>query len=179
MRLNLVVGALALAGCAPGPPQAAEQSGPAFDPIVFFEGNSLGRGTVDGLFKGERRMRVGSVGRRGTDGTLTVEQRISIEGAAPTTRIWRFRRTAPGLYRGSLTDATGPVEARAVGRAIRIRYLMEHGLQVEQWLVMQAHDGALDNRLSIRKWGMEVASVRERIVSCRRQPTACVVPPAR
>ena len=169
---------LTLANCAPGPPYAVTEPGPAFDPITFFEGASFGLGTIDQLFKEERRLRVGSVGHRDADGTLTVEQRIDVKGEHSKTRTWRLRRIGPGRYRGTLTDASGPIEARAIGRAIRIRYPMKGGLQVEQWLVRE-ENGALDNRLSVRKWGIEVASVRERIVSCQLQPTSCAGSPAR
>ena len=90
-------------------------------------------------------------------------QHIVTQGDKPRDRVWRLKQVAPGRYAGSLTDANGPVETVAIGRAIRIRYPMKSGLQVEQWLVALPGGKALDNRLSVTKWGMNVASLHERI----------------
>ncbi len=155
--------AAGLASCAPGPPREAREPGPAFDPIQFFEGRSRGAGRIDQVFSRERRLSVDSIGRRGADGSLTLTQRIAVEGDAPRTRRWTMRRAGAGRYAGELTDAVGPVETRAIGRAVRIRYAMKGGLQVEQWLAARPDGRTLDNRLSVTKWGVEVARVDERI----------------
>ncbi|MBA3667982.1 MAG: DUF3833 family protein [Sphingomonas sp.] len=152
-----------LAGCSSQPPPAANERGPAFDPIAFFTGSTHGDASLEQIFKADRTMSVDSVGKIGPAGTLTLNQRISVEGADPRTRRWLMRRTGEGVYAGRLTDATGPVDTRAIGRAIRIRYPMKGGLQVEQWLVALPGDRALDNRLTVTKWGVRVASVHERI----------------
>ena len=154
---------LLLASCAPGPPAAVGEPGPAFDPIAFFTGNSQGEAILDQLFKGERTVRVHSIGRRGNDGTLTLVQRIAIEGERPRTRRWTMRRVGKGRYMGQLTDASGPVDIRTIGRAVRIRYPMKGGLNVEQWLMARSGGQTLDNRLSVTKWGFEVARLQERI----------------
>ena len=155
--------ALALASCAPGPPQAAEEAGPAFDPIAFFTGASHGEATLAQIFKGERAVRVHSFGRRGNNGTLTLVQRIAIEREKPRARQWTMRPLGNGRYTGQLTDASGPVDIRTIGRAVRVRYPMKGGLQVEQWLVAKPGGRVLHNRLSVTKWGVEVARLEERI----------------
>ena len=163
MKRMIAVLALALAACgAAAPPEAAEQ-GEAFDPVAFFTGRSHGDGMLDQIMKSKRRVTVDSVGKLEADGALTLTQRIKMAGDAPRTRTWRLKQTAPGRYVGSLTDATGPVETVAIGRAIRIRYPMKGGLTVEQWLVALPGGRALDNRLTVTKWGMRVASLHERI----------------
>ena len=163
MRRAVAVIALALAACgATAPPEATEQ-GEAFDPVAFFTGRSHGDGVLDQVMKGRRRVTVDSVGKLDANGALTLTQRIAMEGDAPRTRVWKFKQVAPGRYGGSLTDASGPVETLAIGRAIRIRYPMKGGLKVEQWLVALPGGRALDNRLTVTKWGMRVASLHERI----------------
>ena len=163
MKRMIAVLALALAACgAAAPPEAAEQ-GEAFDPVAFFTGRSHGDGMLDQIMKSKRRVTVDSVGKLEADGALTLTQRIAMAGDAPRTRTWRLKQTAPGRYAGSLTDATGTVETVAIGRAIRIRYPMKGGLNVEQWLVALPGGRALDNRLTVTKWGMRVASLHERI----------------
>ena len=163
MRRAVAVIALALAACgATAPPEATEQ-GEAFDPVAFFTGRSHGDGVLEQVMKGKRRVTVDSVGKLDANGALTLTQRIAMEGDAPRTRVWKFKQVAPGRYGGSLSDASGPVETLAVGRAIRIRYPMKGGLKVEQWLIALPGGRALDNRLTVTKWGMRVASLHERI----------------
>ncbi len=120
--------------CTAAAPPEARQPGPAFDPVTFFTGATHGDGKLDLVMKGTRTVTVDSIGRPETNGTLTLTQRIAIQGDPPRTRVWKFRQVAPGRYTGTLTDASGPVETVAIGRAIRIRYPMKGGLQVEQWL---------------------------------------------
>ena len=163
MRQGLAALALLVGACARHEPQAAREPGPAFDPIVFFTGASHGDASLKQIFKAQRKMSVDSVGALGRDGTLTLTQRISVAGDKPRIRRWVMRRTDGGTYAGRLTDAAGPVDTRAIGRALRIRYRMKGGLDVEQWLVALPGGRVLDNRLSVTKWGIEVASVHERI----------------
>ena len=162
MRLIALACSL-IASCAPGPPQAAREPGSAFDPIAFFTGHSHGEAVLDQLFKGNRAVRVDSLGRRDERGTLVLTQRIAVEGEAARTRQWVMRPLGGGRFTGKLTDASGPVDIRTIGRAIRIRYPMKGGLHVEQWLVPRPGGRALDNRLSVTKWGIEVARLKERI----------------
>ena len=154
---------LALAACTAAAPPEARQAGPAFDPVAFFTGASHGDGKLDQIMKATRVVTVDSVGTPEADGTLTLTQRIATQGEPPRTRVWKLKQVAPGRYAGSLTDAVGQVETVAVGRAIRIRYPMKSGLQVEQWLVALPGGRVLDNRLTVTKWGMKVASLHERI----------------
>ena len=162
-KSGVAVGLLALAACTAAAPPEAQQPGPAFDPVAFFTGATHGDGKLDQIMKGVRTVTVDSVGKPEANGLLTLTQRIAMEGDSPRTRIWRLKQVAPGRYAGSLTDASGPVETVAIGRALRIRYPMKGGLMVEQWLVALPGGRALDNRLTVTKWGMRVATLRERI----------------
>ena len=158
-----IVAFLALTACTAAAPPEATQAGPAFDPIAFFTGTSHGDGQLDQIMKGARTITVDSVGTPEADGSITLTQHIVTQGDKPRDRVWRLKQVAPGRYAGSLTDANGPVETVAIGRAIRIRYPMKSGLQVEQWLVALPGGTALDNRLTVTKWGMRVATLHERI----------------
>ena len=40
---------------------------------------------------------------------------------------------------------------------------MKGGLHVEQWLTALPGGRALDNRMTVHKWGVRVATLRERI----------------
>ena len=160
---GVAVGVMALAACTAAAPPEAAQPGPAFDPVAFFTGATHGDGRLDQVMKGVRTVTVDSIGRPERDGSLTLIQRIAMQGDPPRTRVWKLKQIAPGRYGGSLTDASGPVETRAIGRAIRIRYPMKGGLTVEQWLTLLPGGRAIDNRMTVHKWGMRVATLRERI----------------
>lgn len=160
--MRLTAAAVALLALVAAPSEA-RQPGPAFDPVAFFTGPTRGDGKLDQIMKGVRTVTVDSVGKPEANGSLTLTQRIAMQGDPPRTRIWRLKQVAPGRYAGSLSDASGPVETVAIGRAIRIRYPMKGGLKVEQWLTALPGGRALDNRLTVHKWGLRVASLRERI----------------
>jgi hypothetical protein len=162
MRGGVAALALALSACGTMPPPEAAQAGEAFDPLAFFAGVTHGEASLDQIFKGTRRVTVDSIGVKRKDGLL-LTQRITVDGVPPRTRRWVLRQTAPGRYDGALTDASGPFEMRAIGRAIRIRYPMKNGLKVEQWLVARPDGRALDNRLTVTKWGIRVATLSEEI----------------
>ena len=152
--------AIALALAAAGDAVAAPE---AIDPVAFFTGASHGEGRLREAFKRERRLSVDSVGRADKDGLLILDQKLAIEGDPLRIRRWRLRQVGPNRYTGTLTDATGPVEAQVIGRAIRIRYPMKGGLKVESWLTAVPGARAFDNRTTITKWGLKVASLTERI----------------
>ena len=158
-----IIAFLALTACTAAAPPEANHTGPAFDPIAFFTGASHGDGQLDQIMKGVRTVTVDSVGTPQADGSITLAQHIVTQGDKPRERVWRLKQFAPGRYAGTLTDANGPVETVAIGRAIRIRYPMNGGLQVEQWLVALPGGRVLDNRLTVTKWGMRVATLHERI----------------
>jgi len=152
--------AIALTLAAAGDAAAAPD---AIDPIAFFTGASHGEGRLREAFKRERRVSVDSIGRADKDGLLVLDQKLQIEGEPLRIRHWRLRQVGPNRYTGTLTDATGPVEAQVVGQSIRIRYPMKGGLKVESILVPLPGGRAFDNRTKITKWGMKVATLTERI----------------
>jgi hypothetical protein len=152
--------AAALALTAAGDAVAAPD---AIDPVAFFTGASHGEGRLREAFKRERRVSTDSVGRAEKDGLLILDQRMAIEGEPLRIRHWRLRQVGPNRFTGTLTDATGPVEAQIIGRSIRIRYPMKGGLKVESWLTAAPGAKAFDNKSIITKWGLKVATLTERI----------------
>jgi len=155
---TVAIGLALAAGNATAAPEA-----PPLDPVTFFTGASHAEGRLREAFKRERRVSAVSVGHAEKDGTLILDQKLAIEGDPLRVRRWRLRQAGPGRYTGTLTDATGPVEAQVIGRAIRIRYPMKGGLKVESWLTSVPGAQAFDNKTTITKWGLKVASLTERI----------------
>ncbi|MEO7505534.1 MAG: DUF3833 family protein [Sphingomicrobium sp.] len=135
--------------------------GAPLDPLAFFSGKSHGEATLSQVFTADRHVSVDSVGYPQRDGTLILTQSVAVQGKPPKAREWLLRRDRPGHYSGTLTEATGPVEADQVADAVRIRYKMKGGLKVEQWLAPLPGGKAIDNQLKVTKLGVKVAFLHE------------------
>ena len=155
--------AIPLAACVSVPRVAAAPStAPTFDVVRFFSGVSHGNGTLRVATKQPVRVEVDSDGRMGADGTLNLVQRIR-EGAKPErTRSWALREISPGQWSGTLTDADGPVSARALPGTLLINFPMD-GMRVHQRLTLSSDGQVARNILTVRKWGFTVASLDETI----------------
>jgi hypothetical protein len=152
---------LAACGCTRGVVLPAAQ-GAAFDPIAFFKGHTHGEGDLQTLFGRPVHVSVDSVGTMGENG-LILDQTIREAKKPPSMRRWTIRRVAQNRYTGTLTDAIGPVTAEVVGPRAHIKYLMRHGLVVEQELAQQPGGATLVNRLVVHKFGARVATLNETI----------------
>ena len=154
---RLVAAALVVSASAPA------QAPKPFDPVAFFTGATQGRGELRELLGKAKKTATHSVGRVDKDGWLILDQKVAVEGDPLRQRQWRLRQVAPGRYRGTLSDAKGPVEAEVRGQSVRIRYVMKGGIKVEQTLTAQPGGRAVINRGTFRKFGMKVALLKERI----------------
>jgi hypothetical protein len=144
-------------------PAAADPLAARFDPVAFFTGRTEGKGTLRKIMSDPAPLHVEGVGRVAPDGTLILDQRVQESATAPRRRQWRIRETSPGRYAGSLTDAVGPMVGAMKGNRLHIRFTMKGGLDVEQWLTLQAGGRTLANRMTVRKFGMVVAALDETI----------------
>lgn len=114
------------------------------------------------LFDKPVHVSVDSVGRMSGDG-LILDQTIREANKPPSLRRWTIRRVAQDRYTGTLTDAVGPVTAEIAGPRAEIRYMMRHGLIVQQQLAQQRDGTTVLNRLVVRKFGARVATLNETI----------------
>ena len=142
---------------------ASAQAPKPFDPVAFFTGPTQGRGALKEMLGKEKRTTTQSIGRVDKDGWLVLDQKVTVEGDPVRQRRWRLKLVSPGKYRGTLSDAKGPVEAEVSGQSARIRYVMNGGLKVEQTLIPLPGGRSISNRATFRKFGMKVATLTERI----------------
>ncbi|MGZ8283826.1 MAG: DUF3833 family protein [Allosphingosinicella sp.] len=142
-------------------------SEPNFSPQAFFEGRTEGQGVLTSIFGQSRRVAVHGVGSVAPDGTITLDQSVEQEGKAPRRRRWVLRPAGPDRFLGTLTDAQGPVEAEVRGNRMNIRFEMNDGLAVEQWIYLQPGGQTALNRMNVSKFGVLVAALEE---SIRRHP---------
>jgi hypothetical protein len=155
--MRLAAAALVVSASAPA------QTPKPFDPVAFFTGATQGRGELRELLGKPKKTSTQSNGRVDKDGWLILDQKLAIEGDPPRQRRWRLKQVAPGKYRGTLSDAKGPVEAEVRGQSVKIRYVMQGSIKVEQTLTALPGGRAVINRGTFRKFGMKVALLKERI----------------
>lgn len=164
MRLFLLPAALFLTAFSFAPPHRNLASPtPVFNAEEFFTGRSEGRGTVKVKLKPASTVRVSSVGKV-EQGVLILDQKVERPGKPTEQRQWRMRKAGPGRYTGTLSDADGPVRGEVTGNCLHLRYkLKKGGVQADQYLYLQADGRSALNRMSIRKFGIHVATVEETI----------------
>ena len=110
-----------------------------------------------------RSMRVHGTGHILPDGTLVLEQRVEEQGQPASRRTWRMRETSPGHIAGTLSDAVGPIEGEVSGNRLRLRFRMKGGLEAEQWISGKSSGASAHNMMTVRKFGVVVASLDETI----------------
>lgn len=145
---------------AAAPPDA---SAGTFPVMRFFEGRTEGQGTIKVALGATRTLKVRSRGRIEPDGTLVLVQNVEEAGKPGRTRTWRIRETAPNRFAGTLSDASGPVRGQVQGNRLHLAYRIKGGLDADQWLTLGAGGRSAENAMTVRKFGIVVAKVRETI----------------
>lgn len=158
---------LALTACGPSDPSTPTASSKNLDPVAYFTGQLEGRATLNKLVGDSETILVHSSGRGDGKGGVFLDQRIEEQGKPPRTRHWHLFPVGPGRLTGTLTDATGPVEASYGNGRLDIAYPMKGGLKASQVLILRADGKTLDNRLTVTKLGIQLAQLDEVITKIR------------
>lgn len=136
------------------------------DPLSFFSGRTVGTGELKVIFR--KREATNVVGTGSVSGNeLVLRQIVRIGDEAPRTREWRIGRAGGNHIAGTLTDASGPVTGSIGAGQLVLDYPMKEGLQVHQVIRFRPDGQSAENRMEIRKFGIEVGHLDEII---RREP---------
>lgn len=131
-------------------------------PERFFIGRFEGTGSVHIIFSGRQNVR--DVGRgRMEGGALVIDQIVQQEGAAPRRRHWRLTRVGPNRFTGTITDVRGAVTGEISGNVLHLSYRSVQGPWVEQWITLHPNGRSAQNRMTFRRFGIQVATVEETI----------------
>lgn len=143
---------------------AAAPDAPQFRPDLFFAGRTQGAGTVRVATSSRARtLSVQGTGRIEPDGTLVLDQEITLDGE-PTRRRFTLRRESDTVWSGTLTDAAGPVRATIAGDRLSLAYSMKRaGMRMTQTLTLQPGGRVAINRARVTLLGITVAQVNETI----------------
>ena len=136
----------------------------ALDPLSFFTGPSHGVGTIKIILKGVQPIHVTSRGRPDGHGGMYLDQDV-IEGSKPSqARHWYLRPTSATTLAGSLApDASGPVTGSLSEQTLTLSYPMKGGMTATQTLIVQPGGRVLLNHMIVKKFGLTVATIEERI----------------
>ena len=151
MAFSSLLGLLFLAQAAPG--TALER---------FFVGRTEGSGTVHVILSGRHGVSDRATGRM-EGGTLVLDQIVREEGKPARRRVWRLTRSGGNAISGTISDARGPVTGEIGGNTLHLRYRLTEGPSVEQWIALQPGGRTARNRMSFRRFGMNVATVETTI----------------
>jgi len=151
LRNTLVAAVLLLAA----PLASAQQQ---VDPLRFFEGRTVTEGTVKVMFHRPYSTRSIGSGRIERDGSLTLVQRVEDEGKPAHERRWHVRRTAPGEFVASMSEAVGPVAIDRVGERYRFRFRLKGNLRAEQILTPLPDGRSARNSVKVKRMGITVAT---------------------
>lgn len=128
------------------------------DRLQFFQGRTETVGTVKVIFHTPYRTHSLNQGRIEPDGSLLMVQRVQDEGQPATERWWRVRRTAPGRFTASMSEAIGPVTIDRVGERYLFRFRLKDNLSGEQILTPLPGGRAALSNLKVKKMGIVVAT---------------------
>jgi Protein of unknown function (DUF3833) len=168
-RASLLLIALATGLTPVGTPVGAEVPIPTaeaaltFRPEIFFLGRTEGVGSLKIMFRHHQRVHVHGRGTIAPDGSIVLDQNIEQAGKPLKHRRWEMRSVGNGNYTATLSDATGPVFGRVQGNVLRLAFPAKGGLQIKQVLTLASDGRSVHNRLTIRKFGIVVATLHETI----------------
>lgn len=146
------------AGCVPLTFLLGAAPLPATDPLRFFEGRTVAESSLKIVMKKPVATRTIGVGKIERDGSLTLTQIAFHDGKPEKQRHWRVRRAGHDMFKASMNEAVGPVAIERVGDAYRFRFRMKGQLSVEQWVKPLAGGKTARSSMSIKKFGLVVAS---------------------
>ncbi|MDQ8757981.1 DUF3833 family protein [Sphingosinicella sp. LHD-64] len=139
------------------------QASSTASPEQFFIGRTEGQGTAHVILSGRHAVRHRGHGRIARDGALLLEQVVEEEGKPARRRSWRLVRAGPNRFTGTISDARGPVTGVVRGNVLHIRYRSVEGPTVEQWITVQPGGRTASNRMTFRRFGIQVATMEETI----------------
>ena len=161
----LLLGAVALTGCAGVDVAQYQQERPELRLEAYFNG------TIDGW--GMFQKRDGTVARRfkvvidasweGDEGVL--DEAFTYSDGTTQRRVWYLTRHADGRYTGRADDVVGTASGQVSGNALYWTYTLRlpvgekvYEVNFDDWMYLQ-QDGILLNRAVMKKFGIRLGEV--------------------
>lgn len=169
---NLRVPALCLtaffvAGC-DQKPSALAATGPAFDPIGFFEGHTHSQGVIESRSGAPTAWIVtDSHAEKDATGRLRMVQNLSFQDGTKQRRDWVMWSNGPNRFEATANDMVGIAHGEANGRVFHWQWVLARSpgnalmnVTMNQWMY-KLDDGSVMIRTTVTKLGIIAAEVTE------------------
>lgn len=172
MRFARSLSALAvilLAGCHQTlPVPASVGSGPAFDPVAFFEGHTHSWGVVENRAGAPTEwVSTDSHGARDGADRLRMVQHLSFKNGTTQQRDWTLWRRGPDQFEATADDMVGSARGVSNGNIFHWQWILARSpgnslmnVTMNQWMY-RMDDGSVTIRTTISKFGFILAEVTE------------------
>lgn len=172
MRLSLIVLCVAsslIAGCDRKPEASpAIGTGPAFDPVAFFDGHTHSRGVIESRSGAPTEWIVtDSHGDREGTGRLRMVQHLSFQDGTTQDRTWMLWRSGTDRFDATANDMVGTAKGEADGDIFHWKWVLARSpnnwlmnVTMGQWMY-RMDDGSVTIRTTVSKFGIIVAEVTE------------------
>jgi hypothetical protein len=161
----VLIGALALLGCATAPVLDAGTGGKAFVPEVFFRGTTHAEGEFVNVIDGSRRGVKAVINGRFDGKVLTLVEDFTYSDGETDRKTWHLTKTGPTTYSGTREDVIGTAQGRLDGPNFRLTYqatvktkTSSYDLTFDDVLGLQP-DGSVLNRAVVSKLGIKVGDI--------------------
>ncbi|WP_240548768.1 DUF3833 domain-containing protein [Cobetia sp. 4B] len=164
-RAAVLIMAAGLSACSGPQIEDYAGSGPELRIDDYFLGHTRGWGMVQD-YRGEvtRRFVVDVIGSMQGNQLILEEDFVYADGETQHRR-WTFTPAGDRQWTGRAADVTGEATATTRGNALRMNYVLQVPIDdstwefsMDDWMYLQP-DGRILNRTSLRKLGLEAASI--------------------
>jgi hypothetical protein len=167
-RFVVCLAALLTAGCTEKTAPVTAGTGPAFDPIAFFDGHTRSWGVIESRSGAPtERIVTESTGVRDGSDRLHLIQHLSFQDGTTQKRDWVMWRSGPDHFDATANDMVGTARGEADGRMFHWQWVLArspgNGLMnvtMQQWMYCM-EDGSVTIRTTVSKLGFIVAEVTE------------------
>lgn len=175
MRVSLTAFCLIAGLCAGCDQKSAESAtagtGPAFDPVSFFDGHTHSWGVIESRSGAPtERVVTDSHGWRDAANRLRMVQHLSFQDGRTQQRDWTLWRTGPARFEATANDMVGTAKGKAEGRMFHWQWVLARSpgnplmdVTMNQWMY-RLEDGSVMIRTTVTKFGIIVAEVSEQFV---------------
>ena len=155
-----------LTGCASPSVERYVDNQPAFNPLVFFNGDLIAEGVVYNRSGQKIRSFVATIEAYWDDEYGFLDEVFLFSDGEEQFRLWEFERQDDGRWQGRAADVVGPASFTYAGNAIamnyRLRVATQSGrsvtLSMEDWLY-QVSDEVLLAHTTMRWLGFRVGHI--------------------
>jgi hypothetical protein len=172
VRIFLLIPSLAtiiLAGCDRTPAlPAAAGSGPAFDPVAFFDGHTRSWGVMESRSGAPTEWIVtDSQGEKDGPDRLRMVQHLSFQDGTKQERDWVLKATGSDRFEATANDMVGSAIGESVGNIFHWQWVLARSpgnplteVTMQQWMY-RLDDGSVMIRTTVSKLGIILAEVTE------------------